>query len=141
MENEIIVTTEATTTEATTTTDKAVAAVEKKAKVVKSSNAAKRGRPSKFSSKWGIVEVLQDIRDGKAVSNFLAAQLMEKGYVETFDIKSGTRGRPAKGYRLTGKGTGYVKMSAHWTRPVVEPASDTPETTVTEQTETEMVAV
>jgi hypothetical protein len=89
------------------------------------------GRPENtgtFDDKWGIVEGLKLIaaKDGfyhyddvgAAVSRVLTLQLVERGLVETHKAKvTEGPGRAKMFYRLTGKGRGYVGLSARWKQP------------------------
>ena len=89
------------------------------------------GRPENtgtFDDKWGIVEGLKLIaaKDGfyhyddvgAAVSRVLTLQLVERGLVETHKAKvTAGPGRAKMFYRLTGKGRGYVGLSARWKQP------------------------
>ena len=89
------------------------------------------GRPENtgtFDNKWGIVEGLKLIaaKDGfyhyndvgAAVSRVLTLQLVARGLVETHKAKliEGP-GRAKLFYRLTGKGRGYMALSARWKQP------------------------
>ena len=89
------------------------------------------GRPENtgtFDDKWGIVEGLRLItaKDGfyhyddrgAAVSRVLTLQLVERGLVETHKAKvTEGPGRAKMFYRLTGKGKGYLGLSARWKKP------------------------
>ena len=89
------------------------------------------GRPDNtgvLDDKWGVVEALQLIaaKDGfyhyddrgAAVSRVLTLQLVERGLVETHKAKvTEGPGRAKMFYRLTGKGKGYLGLSARWKKP------------------------
>ena len=86
-------------------TENVIAEIEKKAKV--GATGAKPGRKALFAEEKNIVRVLTAIfvDDKEEIpSRPLLIQLIELGYLKTFDIKSETRGRPAKGYMLTDAG-------------------------------------
>lgn len=86
-------------------TENVIAEIEKKAKVT--ATGAKKGRKALFAEEKNIVRVLTAIfiDDKEEIpSRPLMIQLIELGYLKTFDIKSETRGRPAKGYMLTDAG-------------------------------------
>jgi len=90
------------------------------------------GRKPQFSDKWGIVEALSHINGynghyhydnvGANVSRVLTLQLVELEYLETFKEKvTQGRGRAKMFYRLTGKGKGYLALSARWKKPETAP--------------------
>ena len=68
----------------------------------------KVGRPAEFNSKVKIVDALNNL-DNLHLNHL--TQLMNMGYIDRTKIVSGTRGRPAYTYTLTGKGRGFVALS------------------------------
>jgi hypothetical protein len=86
-------------------TENVIAEIEKNAKVA--ATGTNRGPKALFAEKKNIVRVLTAIfvDDKEEIpSRPLMIQLVQLGYLETFDIKAETRGRPAKGYKLTDAG-------------------------------------
>ena len=86
-------------------TENVIAEIEKNAKVA--ATGTKRGKKALFAEKKNIVRALTAIfiDDKEEIpSRPLMNQLIQLGYLETFDIKAETRGRPAKGYMLTDAG-------------------------------------
>lgn len=83
-------------------TDNVIAEIEKKAKVK-----GKSGRKAMLSDEKAIVRVLTYIfvKDAENIpSRPILLQLVDRGLLTTQDVKSGTRGRPAKEYILTNAG-------------------------------------
>jgi hypothetical protein len=86
-------------------TENVIAEIEKNAKVA--ATGTKRGPKALFAEKKNIVRALTAIfiDDKEEIpSRPLMNQLVQLGYLKTFDIKAETRGRPAKGYMLTDAG-------------------------------------
>lgn len=84
-------------------TDNVIAEIEKKAKV----KGGKPGRKPMLSNEKEIIRVLTSIyiKDAENIpSRPIMIKLMDMGYLATQDVKSGTRGRPAKEYFLTTEG-------------------------------------
>ena len=75
---------------------------------------ANRGRPAFTSNKHNVVAALRAVANGDNVKYHVVRKLTDAGFVTAVPVSTGTRGRPAFNYQLTGKGKTYVNFSRNW---------------------------
>lgn len=73
-----------------------------------------RGHKSVFEDSRKRANLLKSFKNGDGVSTYHKKLLEGLGFVEAVNAKSGGRGRPAKNYKLTGKGRGYLALAKNW---------------------------
>lgn len=111
-----------------TATNDVIAAIENTESVIKTK--LKPGRKALLDDEKNIVRILTSIfvNDAEEIpSRPILIKLVERGLLETYDIKSGVRGRPAKGYQLTSEGKTMIGESIE-EQEQVEPQTNMEET-------------